>query len=81
MGANNEGANVEVLITIVVQQENRGKICIWSNVARDTCMLMDLWWAENNQFALENSKISQATREVYNTLQESKHSTRGFHFE
>ena len=79
MGANNEGANVEVLITIVVQQRNRGKICIWSNVARD--MLMDLWSAENNQFALENSKISQATREVYNTLQESKHSTRGFHFE
>ena len=58
--------------------KNRGKICIWSNDAGD--MLIDLWSAENIQFALANSKISQETREVYNTLQEIKHSTRGFDF-
>ena len=56
--------------------KNRGKICIWSNDARD--MLIDLWSAENIQFALANSKISQETREEYNTLQESKQSLRGF---
>ena len=58
--------------------KKRCKICIWSNDARD--MLIDLWLAEKIQFALANSKISQETREVYNTLQESKHSTRGFDF-
>ena len=58
---------------------NRGKICIWSNDARD--MLIDLWSAETIQFALENSKISQETREVYSTLLGSKHSTRVFDFE
>ena len=58
--------------------KNRGKICIWSNDARD--MLIDLWSAENIQFALANSKIAQETREVYKTLLESKHSTRGFDF-
>ena len=49
--------------------KNRGKICIWSN---------DAVGGKYFQFALANSKISQETREVYNTLQESKHSTRGF---
>ena len=56
--------------------KNRGKICTWSNDARD--MLIDLWLAENIHFELANSKISQETREV---PQESKHSTRGFEFE
>ena len=59
--------------------KNRGKICIWSYDVRD--MLIDLLSVENIQFALANSKISQETREVYNTIQESKHSTRGFDFE
>ena len=49
--------------------KNSGTICIWSNDATD--MLMDLWSAETVQFALENSKTSKETREVYSTLQVS----------
>ena len=48
---------------------NRGKICFWSNDATD--MLIDLWSEVTIQFALESSKSSKETREVYSTLQVS----------
>ena len=80
-GVENEPLRCQNLVLFVrskMASKNRGKICIWSNDSRD--MLIDVWSAENIQFVLANSKISQQTREVYNTLQESKHSTRGFDF-
>ena len=80
-GVENEplrGQNLVLFARSKMASENRGKICIWSDDAID--MLIDLWSAEIIQFALANNKISQETREVYNTLQESKHSTRGFDF-
>ena len=43
----------------------------WTMEATD--MLLDLWSEETIQFALTNSKTSKETREVYNTLQVSKH--------
>ena len=46
--------------------KNSGTIRIWSNDARD--MVIDLWWEEAIQFALENSTTSKETREVYSTL-------------
>ena len=49
--------------------KNRGKICLWSNDATE--MLIDLWSEETIQFALESSKTSKETREVYSTLQVS----------
>ena len=49
--------------------KNRGKICFWSNDATE--MLIDLWSEETIQFALESSKTSKETREVYSTLQVS----------
>ena len=49
--------------------KNSGTIRIWSNDAID--MLIDLWSEETVQFALENSKTSKETREVYSTLQVS----------
>ena len=48
--------------------KNSGTIRIsWSNDAID--MLIDLWSEETIQFALENSKNSKETIEVYSTLQ------------
>ena len=48
--------------------KNSGTIRIsWSNDAID--MLIDLWSEETIPFALENSKTSKETREVYNILQ------------
>ena len=49
--------------------KNRGNICFWSNDATE--MLIDLWSEETIQFALESSKTSKETREVYSTLQVS----------
>ena len=50
------------------EPEECGTIRIWpSNDATD--MLIDLWSEETVQFALENSKTSKETREVYSTLQ------------
>ena len=49
--------------------KNSGTIRIWSNDA--TNMLIDLRSKETIQFALENSKTSKETREVYSTLQVS----------
>ena len=49
--------------------KNRGKFCMGSSDA--TVMLIDLWSEETIQLALENSKTSKETREVYNTLQVS----------
>ena len=46
---------------------NRGKM--WGNDA--TGLLIDLWSEETIQFALESSKTSKETREVYHTLQVS----------
>ena len=51
------------------QRKNRGKICFWSSDATE--MLIDLWSEETIQFALESSKTSKETREVYSTLQVS----------
>ena len=52
------------------EPEECGTIRIWpSNDAID--MLIDLWSEETVQFALENSKTSKETREVYSTLQVS----------
>ena len=48
--------------------KNSGTIRIsWSNDAID--MFIDLWSEETIQFALENSKTSKETREVYSTVQ------------
>ena len=49
--------------------KNGGTIRIWGNDATD--MLIELWSEETFQFALENSKTSKETREVYSTLQVS----------
>ena len=49
--------------------KNSGTIRILSNDATD--MLIDLWLEETVQFALENSKTSKETREVYSMLQVS----------
>ena len=49
--------------------KNHGKICFWSNDATE--MLINLWSEETIQFALESSKTSKGTREVYGTLQVS----------
>ena len=46
--------------------KNSGKFCMGSSDA--TVMLIDLWSEETIQLALENSKTSKETREVYNTL-------------
>ena len=52
------------------EPEECGTIRIWpSNDATD--MLIGLWSEETVQFALENSKTSKETREVYSTLQVS----------
>ena len=49
--------------------KNSGTIRIWSNDAAD--MFIELWSEETIQFALENSKTSKETREVYSALQVS----------
>ena len=49
---------------------NSATIRIWSNDATDK--LIELWSEETIQFALENSKTSDETREVYSTVQVSK---------
>ena len=49
--------------------KNRGQICSQSNDATE--LLIDLWSEACIQFALENSKTSKETREVYSTLQVS----------
>ena len=43
--------------------------CFWGNDATE--MLIDLWSEETIQFALESSKTSKETIEVYSTLQVS----------
>ena len=50
-----------------IASKNSGTICIWSNDATD--MLIDLWLEETIQFALQNSKTSKETREVYSVIQ------------
>ncbi|XP_022783329.1 uncharacterized protein LOC111324101 [Stylophora pistillata] len=46
---------------------NRGQICSWTNDATE--IVIDPWSEACIQFALENSKTSKETREVYSTLQ------------
>ena len=49
--------------------KNSGTILIWSNNDKDK--LIDLWSEETIQFALQNSKTSKETSEVYSKLQVS----------
>ena len=49
--------------------KNSGTFFIWSNNDKDK--LIDLWSEETIQFALQNSKTSKETSEVYSKLQVS----------
>ena len=54
-------------LVLDMASKNRGKL--WSNDATD--ILIDLWSEETIQCALESSKTSEETREVYSALQVS----------
>ena len=78
-GVENEPSGRQSLVLFAgrkMASKNRGKICIWSNDTRD--MLIDLWLEESIQFALENSKISQETREVLQHVTGNCYSSRRF---
>ena len=70
-----EGSGVESAKALYFSREKRYGVekswqnLLWSNDATE--MLIDLWSEETIQFALESSKTSKETREVYSTLQVS----------
>ena len=65
-----EGSGVESAKGLYFSREKRyGVEKSWQNDATE--MLIDLWSKETIQFALESSKTSKETREVYSTLQVS----------
>ena len=71
-GVENEPSGRQNLVLFAGRKmatKNRGQICSWSNDATE--LLIDLWSEACIQFALENSKNSKETREVYSTLQVS----------
>ena len=65
-GVENEPSGCQNLV-LFAGRKNRGQICFWRNDATD--MLIDLWSEAAITFALENSKTSEESREVYSTLQ------------
>jgi len=69
-GVGNEpsGRQMSSIFRGKMASKNR-QICVWNNDTAE--ILIDLWSETTIQFALENSKTSKETREVYSTLQVS----------